>query len=135
MSVCSLARTIKKDIDAAWEAIREAAAPRIHTFIATSPVHMQYKLRMTPDQVLEATREMVAYAKKYCPDVEFSAEDAGRSDLDFLVSVCDAAIRAGATVINIPDTGGISDPHGNFREDHLSDAACLRYREGGCLRP
>lgn len=110
VSVCSLARTIKKDIDAAWEAIREAAAPRIHTFIATSPVHMQYKLRMTPDQVLEATREMVAYAKKYCPDVEFSAEDAGRSDLDFLVSVCDAAIRAGATVINIPDTVGYLTP-------------------------
>lgn len=108
--VCSLARALEKDIDAAWGSVRHAVSPRIHTFIATSPVHMQYKLKMTPEQVLERTAAMVAYAKKYCPDVEFSAEDAGRSDLEFLSKVCSTAIKAGATVINIPDTVGYLNP-------------------------
>ncbi len=109
-AVCSLARAVEKDIDAAWEGVRKAASPYIHLFLATSPVHMQYKLRMSPEQVLERTTAMVAYAKKYCPEIEFSAEDAGRSELPFLASVVDAAIRAGATVINIPDTVGYLSP-------------------------
>ncbi|MDP2891810.1 MAG: 2-isopropylmalate synthase [Bacillota bacterium] len=109
-TVASLARTMEKDIDAAWEGVKNAASPRIHTFIATSPIHMQYKLKMTPEQVLERTAAMVAYAKKHCSDVEFSAEDACRSDWSFLVRVIAAAIKNGATVINIPDTVGYSTP-------------------------
>ncbi|MCD8389328.1 MAG: 2-isopropylmalate synthase [Oscillospiraceae bacterium] len=109
-SVCSLSRCNEADIDAAWEAIRHAAAPRIHTFIATSPVHMEYKLKMTEAQVLESVAHHVAYAKKYCPDVEFSAEDATRSDMNFLCRVFEAAIRAGATTLNIPDTVGYTTP-------------------------
>ncbi len=109
-SVASLARASKLDIDTAWDAVKSAAAPRIHLFLATSPVHMQYKLKMTPEQVLETTFAMTAHAKKYCSDVEFSAEDATRSDWDFLVKIVDAAIRAGATTVNIPDTVGYTTP-------------------------
>ena len=109
-TVASLARCTEKDIDCAWEAVKIAADPRIHVFIATSPVHMEYKLRMSPEQVLERTAAMVAYSKKYCPNIEFSCEDATRSDVDFLVQVVDAAIRNGATVINLPDTVGYTTP-------------------------
>ena len=109
-TVASLARAVEKDIDAAWEAVKVAADPRIHTFIATSPVHMEYKLRMTPEQVLERTAAMVAYAKKYCSNIEFSAEDATRSEPEFLARVVDVAIKNGATVINIPDTVGYTTP-------------------------
>jgi 2-isopropylmalate synthase len=109
-AVCGLARALPKDIDAAYEGIKNAVAPRIHTFIATSPVHMQYKLRMTPEQVIENAATMVAYAKKYVSDVEFSAEDACRSEPEFLVKVIQAAIDSGATVINIPDTVGYITP-------------------------
>ena len=108
--VASLARAAEKDIDAAYESIKNAAAPRIHTFLATSPVHMQMKLRMTPDQVLARAAEAVAYAKKYCSDVQFSAEDALRSEKEFLARVCEAAIAAGATTVNIPDTVGYATP-------------------------
>ena len=108
--VASLSRALTKDIDVAWDAVKDAVAPRIHTFIATSPLHMQYKLRMTPEQVLEQTKEMVAYAAKYCSNVEFSAEDATRSDLDFLTRITEVAIAAGATVINLPDTVGYTSP-------------------------
>jgi len=108
--VASLARALTKDIDAAWEAVREAASPRIHTFIATSDIHMQYKLRKSPEQVLEQAVEMVKYAKKYCSDVQFSAEDATRSNPEFLYRVIEAVIKAGATVINIPDTVGYITP-------------------------
>lgn len=108
--VASLARALTKDIDAAWEAVREAASPRIHTFIATSDIHMQYKLRKSPEQVLEQAVEMVKYAKKYCSDVQFSAEDATRSNPEFLCRVIEAVIKAGATVINIPDTVGYITP-------------------------
>ena len=110
-SVASLARANRKDIETAWEAVRKAAKPRIHLFIATSPIHMQYKLKMTPEQVLEATIEMTKLASGFCPDVEFSAEDATRSDWDFLVKITDAAIRAGATTINLPDTVGYTTPN------------------------
>lgn len=104
--ICGLARAVEADIDAAWQAIKSAAAPRIHVFIATSPIHMEYKLKMKPDEVLARAADMTAYARKYCSDVEFSAEDAMRSEPEFLARVVDAAIRAGATTINIPDTVG-----------------------------
>lgn len=109
-SVASLARAAEKDIDAAWEAVKDAADPRIHLFIATSPLHMEYKLRMTPEKVLEKTAAMVNYAAKYCGNIEFSAEDATRSDPEFLVKVVNAAIKNGAKVINIPDTVGYTTP-------------------------
>jgi 2-isopropylmalate synthase len=108
--ICGLARASKADIDAAWEAVQHAAHPRIHTFLATSPIHMRYKLRMDPEEVVERAREMVAYARSYCEDVEFSPEDAGRSDPEFLYLVIGEAIKAGATTINIPDTVGYTTP-------------------------
>ena len=109
-TVASLARTTKKDIDSAWEAVKVANHPRIHTFLATSPLHMEYKLKMSPNQVLEKTAEMVAYAKHYCDDVEFSAEDATRSEWDFLAKVVETAIENGALTVNIPDTVGYTTP-------------------------
>jgi 2-isopropylmalate synthase len=108
--ICGLARANKTDIDAAWEAVRFAARPRIHTFLATSPIHMRYKLRMDPEEVVDRVREMVAYAKTFCEDVEFSPEDAGRSDPEFLYLVLGEAIKAGATTVNIPDTVGYTTP-------------------------
>jgi len=109
-SVASLARCTKGDIDRAWEAIKCATSPRIHIFLATSPVHMQYKLKKTPDEVLEIAKSMTAYARSLCPDVEFSAEDATRSDMGFLKSVVEAVIDAGASTVNIPDTVGYACP-------------------------
>lgn len=109
-TVCSLARTMEKDIDAAYNAIKDAVDPRIHTFIATSPVHMQYKLRMSPDEVLDCVAHHVSYAKKYVSDIEFSAEDATRSNPEFLCRVLETAIRNGATTLNIPDTVGYMTP-------------------------
>jgi len=108
--VASLARATAGDIDRAWEAVKDAASPMIHTFIATSPIHMEYKLRMSPDQVFERAVEMVKRAKSYCSDIEFSAEDATRSDKDFLCRILSAVIDAGAATINIPDTVGYSSP-------------------------
>jgi len=108
--ICGLARTSEMDIDAAWEAVQHAAHPRIHTFLATSPIHMRYKLRMEPEEVVDRVQEMVSYAKSYCEDVEFSPEDAGRSDPDFLYLVLGEAIKAGATTLNIPDTVGYTTP-------------------------
>lgn len=108
--VASLARTTKDDIDRAWEAVSVAEQPRIHTFLATSPIHMQYKLNMTPDQVIDQATAMVKYAKGYCSDIEFSAEDATRSEPEFLAKIFDRVIKAGATTINIPDTVGYTVP-------------------------
>jgi 2-isopropylmalate synthase len=108
--ICGLARASKSDIDRAWEAVQLAARPRIHTFLATSEIHMRYKLKMDREQVIERVSEMVAYARGLCPDVEFSPEDAGRSDPDFLYVVLAEAIRAGATTLNIPDTVGYTTP-------------------------
>jgi 2-isopropylmalate synthase len=108
--ICGLARTTTNDIDKAWEAIRPAQKPRIHTFLATSDIHMQYKLKMTRPQVVEKVREMVSYARSLCEDVEFSPEDAGRSDPVFLYEVLGEAIKAGATTLNIPDTVGYTLP-------------------------
>jgi 2-isopropylmalate synthase len=109
-TVASLSRATKKDIDAAWNAVREAKSPLVHTFLATSPTHMQYKLKMTEQEVLDTISSMVAYARNLCPQVEFSAEDAMRSDPVFLAKAMDAAIRAGACIINIPDTVGYAMP-------------------------
>lgn len=108
--VCGLARTSDADIDAAGEALKPANAARIHTFIATSPIHMQHKLRMNPDDVLAAAVKAVKRARNYTDNIEFSPEDAGRSELDFLCRVIEAVIDAGATTINVPDTVGYSMP-------------------------
>ena len=112
--VISLARALKKDIDRAYEAVKGAAHPAIHVFLATSDVHMEYKLRMTREQVLAQTREMVAYARSLCEHVEFSAEDASRSDRAFLAEVFSTAVEAGATVLNAPDTVGYVTPQEMF---------------------
>ncbi len=109
-TVCSLARAIENDVRRAGEAIQPARSGRIHTFIATSPIHMQHKLHMTPDQVVERAVSAVKWALEYTDDVEFSAEDAVRSDVDFLVRVFDAVIKAGAKTLNVPDTVGYSIP-------------------------
>lgn len=109
-SVASLARAAPGDIDRAWAALKDARRPRIHTFIATSPLHMRVKLAMTPEQVLEAIRLSVSHARNLCPDVEWSAEDATRSDPDFLCRAVETAIRAGASTINLPDTVGYATP-------------------------
>ena len=109
-SVCGLSRALEKDISRAGEALKNAANPRIHTFIATSPIHMQMKLRMEPDAVLEQAVNAVKMARGFTNNVEFSPEDAGRSELDFLCRVIEAVIDAGATTINIPDTVGYNVP-------------------------
>jgi len=110
-TVCSLARAIDRDIKAAGEAIAKANKQRIHTFIATSPIHMEYKLKMTPDEVIKRAVDAVSYARTFVSDVEFSCEDAGRSDIGFLKEISDAVIEAGATTINLPDTVGFRMPH------------------------
>ena len=109
-TVASLARAHKDDIDKAWESLKYAANPRIHVFLATSPIHMEYKLKMSPEEVLASSEKMVSYAKSFCNDIEFSAEDATRSNVDFLAQVFDTVIKAGATTINIPDTVGYTTP-------------------------
>jgi 2-isopropylmalate synthase len=109
-TVCGLARALEKDIDRAGEALKEASSGRIHTFIATSPIHMEQKLRMTPDQVVEQAVSAVKRARRFTDDVEFSAEDAGRSDIDFLCRIFEQVIEAGATTINVPDTVGYNLP-------------------------
>lgn len=108
--VCGLSRALDADIDRAGEALKDANAPRIHTFIATSPIHMQMKLRMEPDQVIENAVRAVKRARQYTDDVEFSPEDAGRSETDFLCRILEAVIDAGATTLNIPDTVGYNLP-------------------------
>ncbi|MGR3762655.1 2-isopropylmalate synthase [Rossellomorea sp. NS-SX7] len=109
-SVTGLARAQKRDIDAVWESLKTTAEPRLHVFLATSPIHMTHKLKMSPDQVIESAVEAVKYAKKFFPVVQWSAEDAGRSDLNFLVKIMEKVIDAGASVINLPDTVGYMTP-------------------------
>lgn len=109
-SICGLARAAKGDLDKAWEAVAPAAHPRIHTFLATSPIHREHKLRMSKAQVVDQVGEMVRYARSLCDDVEFSPEDAGRTEIDFLYEVLAVAIEAGATTLNIPDTVGYTIP-------------------------
>ena len=108
--ICGLARALKKDITTCWEAIKFAKFPRIHTFIASSDIHMEYKLKKNRDEVLAITTEMVSLASSLCKDVEFSAEDALRSDPVFLYELYSRAIAAGATTINVPDTVGYTTP-------------------------
>ena len=108
--VCSLARAVDKDIKAAGDAIQKAKLNRIHTFIATSPIHMEYKLKMAPDEVIKTAVKAVTYARTFVDDVEFSLEDAGRSELPFMKEITQAVIEAGATTINLPDTVGYRLP-------------------------
>ena len=109
-TVASLARAKKMDIDAAYDAVKGAKKPRIHVFLASSDIHLQHKLKITREQMLAKVKEMVAYAKSLIDDIQFSAEDASRSDWDFLVEVYSIAIESGATVINVPDTVGYVTP-------------------------
>ncbi len=108
--VCSLARCTKSDIDSAWGAIKDAKNPRIHVFLATSPIHLKDKLKISEAQAIERIKESVAYAKSFCKNIEFSAEDATRSDFDFLKKALIVAVENGATTINIPDSVGYSQP-------------------------
>ncbi len=110
-TICGLARALDNDIDRAGEALKNANSGRIHTFIATSPIHMEQKLRMSPDQVVEQAVRAIKRARQFTDDVEFSAEDAGRSELDFLCRIFEAAIKAGATTLNVPDTVGYNMPN------------------------
>ncbi|MEC5423088.1 2-isopropylmalate synthase [Virgibacillus sp. C22-A2] len=115
-SVTALARTVKSDVDTAWEALKGADKPCLHLFLATSPIHMTYKLKQTPEQVINTAVEMVSYAKQKFAEIEWSAEDASRSDWDFLAQIIERVIDAGATVINLPDTVGYTTPleYGNM---------------------
>ncbi|MHB0914476.1 MAG: 2-isopropylmalate synthase [Thermoleophilia bacterium] len=126
--VCALARAIENDITTAWEAIREAERPRIHTFISTSDIHLEHQLRKSREDVLEIARRMVAFSVDLCGDVEFSAMDATRSDPDFLAAVLQAAVDEGATTINIPDTVGYAIPgeFGVFIADQFERAPGLK---------
>lgn len=111
VAIAALARANANDIDAAWEAIREADQPVLHVFIATSEIHLKHKLKLDQEEALQQVKRMVAYARNLSPTVEFSAEDATRSDWNYLCRVCEAAIKAGATTLNIPDTVGYSLPN------------------------
>jgi 2-isopropylmalate synthase len=109
-TIAALARAQSQDVDRAWEAIKDAADPRIHVFLATSAIHMEHKLRMNEEEVLATVKSNVARARDYTENVEYSPEDATRSDPDFVVAVCQSAVDAGATTINIPDTVGYATP-------------------------
>jgi len=108
--ICGLARAVKKDIDTAWQAVKFSQRPRIHVFLATSKIHMKYKLKKAEDEILRLAVEGVKYARKLCPDIEFSPEDASRSEREFLFKVIEAVIDAGASTVNIPDTVGYAEP-------------------------
>jgi 2-isopropylmalate synthase len=110
-TIAALARATPDDIKCAWGAVREAARPRLHTFLATSDIHLDYKLKITREEALNQAREAVGLARSFCEDVEFSPEDATRTDLDFLCAVIEAVIDAGATTVNIPDTVGYTTPN------------------------
>src|ERR1700758_32887 len=108
--IAGLARACRPDIERAWEALKHAARPRIHVFLATSDIHLQYKLRISREQCIAQARESIHLAKSLCDDIEFSPEDATRTDPDFLCRVLDAVVEAGATTLNIPDTVGYTVP-------------------------
>jgi 2-isopropylmalate synthase len=110
VGICGLSRTIKKDIDNCYEAVKYSDRPRIHTFIATSPIHMKEKLKLSPLEVIEITKESVAYTKSLCPEVQFCLEDATRTEYPFMIEVIKTAILSGADIINIPDTVGYAVP-------------------------
>jgi 2-isopropylmalate synthase len=109
-TIAALARAQAEDVDRAWEAIKDAADPRIHVFLATSPIHMEHKLRMNEEEVVAMVKANVARARGFTENVEYSPEDATRSDPEFVVAVCQTAVEAGATTINIPDTVGYATP-------------------------
>lgn len=113
-TICGLARCRAEDIDRAWEALQEAERSRIHVFLATSAIHREFKLKMAKEEIVKRTAEMVARAREYCADIEFSPEDAARTELDFLCEVVETAIAAGATTVNIPDTVGYATPSHYF---------------------
>ena len=127
--VCGLTRAVEKDIDVAAEALKHAKRPRIHTGIGTSDSHITHKFRATRDQIIERAEKAVAYAKRYVEDVEFYAEDAGRTDNEFLARVCERVIAAGATVLNIPDTTGYCLP-----EDYGAKISYLKANVKGIER-
>jgi len=118
-TICGLARAVKQDIDAAAKALKPAKRKRIHVFLATSKIHMKYKLKKAEDEILRQATEFVKYARRFCDDIEFSPEDASRTERDFLFRVVEAAIDAGAKTINIPDTVGFAEPEefGNLIKD------------------
>ena len=120
--IAGLSRCIAKDVDRTWEALQEAKTPRIHVFLASSDIHLEHKLRMSREQMLEQAATVVRHAKQYCEQVEFSAEDASRTDPDFLAQVVSAVIDAGATVVNLPDTVGYAVPEqfGQFIAEVMS---------------
>ncbi|OGC24183.1 2-isopropylmalate synthase [candidate division WOR-1 bacterium RIFOXYC2_FULL_37_10] len=126
--ICSLARAKKEDITTAYDAVKHSARPRIHVFLATSPIHMEKKLRMTPDEVFNTAVEMVKFAKSLCTDIEFSPEDAGRSDPVFLKKVIAGVIEAGATTVNVPDTVGYTSPweFGSLIEEIIRDVPQIK---------
>src|SRR5271154_7090641 len=124
--IAALARASRQDIERAWEALRGAARPRIHVFLATSDIHLQYKLRISREQCLTLARESITFAKSLCDDVEFSPEDATRTDPDFLCRVLDAVVEAGATTLKIPDTVGYTIP-----QEYAELIATIRQRVKG----
>ncbi len=130
-TVAALCRAKPTDIDRAWEAIKNAKRPRIHTFIATSEIHMKHKLRLNHEQVLQSIRDSVYRARSYTDDVEFSAEDASRSDLEFIFEAVRTAIRAGATTVNLPDTVGYATPREYGR---MFSEVCIHVPESGNIR-
>ena len=134
-TICALTRAVKKDIDVAADALRLARHKRIHTGIGVSPQHIYDKLRSTPEKILEQAVEAVKYAKSYVEDVEFYAEDAGRADPQYLARVVEAAIAAGATVVNIPDTTGYCLPARIRREDQIPGRPRIQHRQGDHLDP
>jgi 2-isopropylmalate synthase len=119
-TVCGLARCNERDIDRAWEALKYAQKARIHVFLATSAIHREHKLKMSKAQIIDRAVECVRRAKGYCEDIEFSPEDAARTELDFLCEVVQAAIEEGATTVNIPDTVGYAMPRGTPRSKRSS---------------
>ena len=114
-TICGLARCLKDDIERAAEALRGVAKTRIHVFLATSPIHRQFKLKMAEQEIVKAAVEHVQLAKSFCDNIEFSPEDAARTELDFLCEVVEKAIAAGATTVNIPDTVGYATPTHYFK--------------------
>ena len=147
-SICGLARCNERDITRAWEALKHSSQPRIHIFLATSAIHREFKLKMTPDEIIRRAVESVTLAANLCDDIEFSPEDAVRTEPDFLCRVVEAAIAAGATTVNIPDTVGYATPthmHNTAIEltsltavleqqfDHLFGLAPARSTEGKVL--
>ncbi len=123
--IAGLARASFEDIERAWQAVRHAQRPRIHVFLATSDIHLHYKLRMTRQQCLERAAEAVRFARSLCSDVEFSPEDATRTEVEFLCDVTEAVVEAGATTVNIPDTVGYTVPREMYR---IIEAVCDRVR-------